>query len=152
MFVDDEVLHHYRSHFPLDVIPFVRSSPASDRFRHIDAVRAFSRALQERGAKRRREYRDRSVTLVTAGGPAVSQTADALMDVLRGKAYEPQQITPKQLPDALDDVALLESILTSEMCVFLLDEQVSYADVLLAMAYDGRRALSNFGIRTTDLH
>jgi hypothetical protein len=135
MFVDDEVLHHYRSHFPLDVIPFVRSSPASDRFRHIDAVRAFSRALQERGTKRRREYRDRSVTLVTAGGPAVSQTADALMEVLRGKAYEPQQITPKQLPDALDDVALLESILTSEMCVFLLDQQVSYADVLLAMAY-----------------
>ncbi len=57
------------------------------------------------------------------------------MEVLRGKAYEPQQITPKQLPDALDDVALLESILTSEMCVFLLDQQVSYADVLLAMAY-----------------
>ena len=32
-------------------------------------------------------------------------------------------------------MVLLEFILNSEMCVFLLDQQVSYADVLLAMAY-----------------
>jgi hypothetical protein len=57
------------------------------------------------------------------------------MDVLRSNAYDPRQIAPRQLLDALDDVGLLEFILNSEMCVFLLDQQVTYADVLLAMAY-----------------
>ena len=135
MFVDDEVLNHYRVRFPPDAIPFVRSSPASDRFRHVDAIREFRKALESRGTNQRRTYRDRSVTVVAAGGSALSQPTDVLMDVLRSKAYDPRQITPKQLPDALDDVTFLEFILNSEMCVFLLDQQVTYADVLLAMAY-----------------
>src|SRR5215831_11929835 len=135
MFVDDEVLNRYRARFPPDVIPFVRSSPDSDKFRHVDAIREFRKALEDRGMNRKRKYRDRSVTLVTAGGPALSQAADVLVDVLRSKAYDPRQITPRQLPGALDDVGLLEFILNSEMCVFLLDQQVTYADVLLAMAY-----------------
>jgi hypothetical protein len=58
-----------------------------------------------------------------------------MMDVLRGKAYDPRPIIPIRLAAALDDVELLEAILSSEMCVFLLDQQVSYADVLLAMAH-----------------
>jgi hypothetical protein len=57
------------------------------------------------------------------------------MGVLRGKNYVPNQITPSQLPDALDDVGLLEDIMNSEMCVFLLDQQVTHADVLLGMAH-----------------
>lgn len=135
MFVDDEVLNQYRARFPPDVIPFVRSSPASDRFRHVGAVRDFKKALDDGGRSRRRRYRDRSVTLVTAGGTALAPLTDVLMDVLRNKAYDPRQISPRQLPDALDDIELLEAILTSEMCVFLLDQQVTSADVLLAMAY-----------------
>jgi hypothetical protein len=135
IFVDDELLTSYRARFPPDVIPFVRSSPASDRFRHVDAIREFSKALESTGRNHKRRYRDRSVTVIAAGGPALSQATDALMDVLRSKAYEPRQITSKQLPDALDDVRLLEFILNSEMCVFLLDQQVTYADVLLAIAY-----------------
>ena len=134
MFVDDEVLNRFRECFPADVIPFVRSSPAADRFRHVDAIREFRKALESRGANLRR-YRLRSVTLITAGGPVLSQATDVLMDVLRNKNYEPRQITPRQLPDALNDVRLLEFILNSEICVFLLDQQVTYADVLLAMAY-----------------
>jgi hypothetical protein len=39
MFVDDEVLNRNRDRFPDDAIPFVRSAPAADRFRHADAVK-----------------------------------------------------------------------------------------------------------------
>jgi hypothetical protein len=135
MLVDDEVLNRHRARFPPDVIPFVRSAPDSDRFRHVDAIKEFRKALEDRSTNRKRKYRDRSVTMVTSGGPRLLQAADALMDVLRSKAYDPKQITPRQLPDALDDVELLETLMSSEMCVFLLDQQVTYADVLLAMAY-----------------
>src|SRR5262245_6663227 len=110
MFVDDEVLNRHRERFPEDAIPFVRSAPASDRFRHVDAVRDFKRALEDRSRSRKRRYRDRSVTLVAAGGSPLGQTIDVLMDVLREKAYNPRQIAPGQLPGALDDVELLEAI------------------------------------------
>ena len=135
MFVDDEVLNRHRARFPPDVIPFVRSAPDSDRFRHVDAIKEFRKALEDRATNRKRKYRDRSVTVVTAGGPSLLHGADALMGVLRDKAYDPRPITPSQLPDALDDVGLLEVIMNSEMCVFLLDQQVTHADVLLGMAY-----------------
>jgi len=135
MFVDDEVLSHYRDHFPPDVIPFVRSSPSSEQFRHVDAVRAFRKALQDRETIQRRGYRDRFIAVVTADRPALSLVADEVMDVLRNKAYEPRPIMPIRLAAMLDNVELLETILSSEMCVFLLDQQVSYADALLAMAH-----------------
>jgi hypothetical protein len=57
------------------------------------------------------------------------------MDILRTKSYLPVRVTSEQLSSALDDVQVLESILTAEICVFLLDEKVTYANVLLAMAY-----------------
>ena len=57
------------------------------------------------------------------------------MEILGSKSYNPQQIRPAQLSDALVDVELLEIILSSELCVFILDEQLSHADVLLAMAH-----------------
>jgi hypothetical protein len=91
-FVDDEVLNRYRARFLPDVIPFVRSSPAADRFRHVDAIREFRKALEGRGTNQKRKYRDRSVTVVTAGGPALSQATDVLMDVLRSKAYDPVKL------------------------------------------------------------
>ena len=132
VFVDDEVLNRHRAHFPPDAIPFVRSAPDSDRFRHVDAVGDFRKALQDARRSRRR-YRDRAVTVVTAGGEALARPTELVMDLLQSKSYAPQRIAPQA--DALDDVAVLESILSSEMCVFLLDQQISYADVLLAMAY-----------------
>ena len=132
VFVDDEVLNRHRAHFPPDAIPFVRSAPDSDRFRHVDAVGDFRKALQDARRSRRR-YRDRAVTVVTAGAPALVRPTEQVMDLLQSKSYAPQRIAPQA--DALDDVAVLEAILSSEMCVFLLDQQISYADVLLAMAY-----------------
>src|SRR5215467_14384313 len=107
MFVDDEVLNRHRARFPQDAIPFVRSSPASDRFRHVDAIREFIKSLEGRGANQKRRYRDRSVTVVTAGDPIFARTADLVMDLLRTKAYDPRQISPSQLPDGLEDVQLL---------------------------------------------
>ena len=135
LFVDDEILNRYRSRFPGDAVPFVRSSPASDRFRHIEAVREFKKTLEIRGSSERPRYRDRSVVLVSASTPAVKNIADVLMDALHSRSYSPRQIAPEQLPRALDDVELLESILSAEFCVFLLDQQVTYANVLFAMAY-----------------
>jgi hypothetical protein len=135
LFVDDEILNRYRSRFPIDAIPFVRSSPASDRFRHIEAVKDFKKTLESRRSSERRLYRDRSVILVSAGSPAVLNIADVLMDALHSRSYSPQQIAAEHLPHALDDVELLESILNAEFCVFLLDQQVTYASVLFAMAY-----------------
>jgi hypothetical protein len=135
MFVDDEVLNRYRVRFPKDAIPFVRSSPASDRFRHIEAISDFRGALKKRGRIEGRTYLDRSVTLVSAAHPAIGETADIIMDILRTKSYLPVRVTSEQLSSALDDVQVLESILTAEICVFLLDEKVTYANVLLAMAY-----------------
>jgi hypothetical protein len=135
IFVDDEVLNRNRDRFPDDAIPFVRSAPEADRFRHAGAVKDFTEELKRRSSTQARKYRYRSVTMVateTTGIPAVS---DILMDVLRDKTYTPQQIKLVRASDAFDDIRILETILNSELCVFLLEQNVSYADVLLAMAY-----------------
>jgi hypothetical protein len=135
MFVDDEVLNRNRDRFPDDAIPFVRSAPAADRFRHADAVKGFAEALKQRSSTQARKYRYRSVTLIAADSAAIPPVSDILMDMLRDKAYNPQPIKLIRVADAFDDVRVLESILNSELCVFLLDQNVTYADVLLAMAY-----------------
>jgi hypothetical protein len=61
MFVDDEVLNRYRVRFPKDAIPFVRSSPASDRFRHIEAISDFRGGI-EKAWSNRRENVSRSIS------------------------------------------------------------------------------------------
>jgi hypothetical protein len=91
--------------------------------------------LKQRSSTQARKYRYRSVTLIAADSAAIPPVSDILMDMLRDKAYNPQPIKLIRVADAFDDVRVLESILNSELCVFLLDQNVTYADVLLAMAY-----------------
>jgi hypothetical protein len=135
IFIDDEVLSTHRPRLPRDAIPFVRESPASDRFRHGEVIRKFKRQLEERsGYFRERNYRDRSVAVI-ASEPKFSPAIDDVMDVLRSNAYNPKKISTKQLSNILDEANQIESILDSEFCVFLLDTGVTPAHVALAVAH-----------------
>jgi hypothetical protein len=79
IFVDDELLNRYRDRFPTDAIPFVRSSPASDRFRHIDAIREFRKALADRGTSGKEKI-SRSVRHFGYGGWTRPRTGRRYLD------------------------------------------------------------------------
>ena len=135
LFIDDEVLNRYRTQFPPDAVPFMAASPARDRARHIKAIHDFKDRLEKLGQPQMRSYRDRQATVVAAGGKAIAEAAEGVIALLDQSSYEVTLYRGRQVLAAFEDVALFETLLSSELCVFLLDARVSYADVIMGMAH-----------------
>jgi hypothetical protein len=134
LFVDDDILGQYRSDFPSDAVPFVYTSPESGQFRHRQAVEKFRNALENRQLRARREYNDRQATIVAAGSQTISDAADQIRESLI-KNFRVMHIKADQLRTTFDNNFLLETLLASELCVFLLDTQLTTVDLALAMAH-----------------
>src|SRR5215469_3202006 len=132
VFVDDDLLGQFPNQFPGDAVPFVYRSPESGQFRHRQAVDKFRNYLKNQSVIRHREYRDRQATIVTAGDKGISDSADQVREAL-SKNYQVGLFKADQIQTVLDNNALIETLLTSELCVFLLDTKLSNADVALAM-------------------
>lgn len=133
LFVDEGVLQRYPTQFPQDAVPFVPGSLASGRFRHRQAIENFKEKLA-REERRYRVYKDRQATVVAAGRKAILQATEEIRDILAA-TYRVQVFKGKHLVTAFDDVSLFETLLESEVCVFLLDTHVTYVDVILGMAH-----------------
>ena len=134
LFVDDEVLGRHRSQFPKDAVPFVSDALNRDRARHQQAIRAFKARLEAQGTRAPRRVLDRQASLVAAGGKPLAEAADAIADILR-TSYDVKQFRGRTALSAFEDVALFETLVQSELCVFLLDRKVTNADVLMGMAH-----------------
>jgi hypothetical protein len=134
LFVDDDILGKFPSDFPNDAVPFVYTSPESGQFRHRQAVEKFRGLLKNPSLIHRREYNDRQATIIAAGDQRISDAADQVREALT-RNYRVTYFKADQLRTTFDNNLLLESLLTSELCVFLLDTQLTNADLALAMAH-----------------
>ncbi len=135
LFVDDGVLARHRDRFPADAIPFVADVPARDRRRHEEKIRSFRDRLEKYAARPSRRFRDRQATLVAAPGKVIADAAHSVADVLTTTGFDVKLVRGKQDLAGFEDVGLFESLLASELCVFLLDTKLSAADVLMGMAF-----------------
>lgn len=134
LFVDDEILGQFPTDFPSDAVPFVYTSPESGQFRHRQAVEKFRGLLKNHLLVRRREYNDRQATIIAASDKRISDATDRVREAL-AKQYRVTYFKADQLRTTFDNSLLLETLLSSELCVFLLNTQLTTADLALAMAH-----------------
>ena len=55
--------------------------------------------------------------------------------ILRAEEYAPSVKSAASMDDAFDNIDVFESMLDSELCVFVLGKELSYSDLYLAMAH-----------------
>jgi hypothetical protein len=136
LFVDDQVLNHFPSMFPPSAIPFFHEAPETEMTRHVDAIGQFRRILSSGGARPPRTYQPNEAAVVVGEGPVLRDAASHVAAILRSQQYNPRVINAsKSLDETFDDIDDFESLLRSELCVFVLDRDLSYADLFLAMAH-----------------
>lgn len=135
LFVDDLILNRYRSDFPEDAVPFVSDRPERDSNLHDESIRVFKQKLENASFPPIRPHSARLATLVVPERKILLHAADGVADILRSEGYEVRALKGQVLQKAFDDIRLLESLLSSEICVFVLGDRLSYANVTLAMAH-----------------
>jgi len=136
LFVDDQVLNRFSSMFPASAIPFFHEAPETEMARHVDAIGQFRKILAGGGARPPRKYQPNEAVVVSGDVPLLRDAASHVAAILRSQQYSASVINvAKGLDEAFDDINDFESLLRSELCVFVLDRDLSYADLLLAMAH-----------------
>jgi hypothetical protein len=135
LFVDDQVLELDRSTFP-SAIPFFHQAPETELTRHVEAIGQFRRTLTSGAAWQPRQYTPKQATIFGGEGAILRDAASHVAAVLRRENFEPIMVpAATNLDQAFDNIGVFESVLNSELCVFVLGRDLSYSDVLLAMTY-----------------
>jgi hypothetical protein len=135
LFVDSQILEENQSAFPSTAVPFYHENPETELTRHVEVISEFRRTLTS-GARPPRLYNPYEVTVIAGGGPLLRDAASHVSAILRTAGYRPRaRAAAEGLDQAFDDIDTFESLLSSELCVFVLGTQLAYADVLLAMAH-----------------
>jgi hypothetical protein len=99
-------------------------------------ISQFRRSLAAGGARPPRQYVARQTTVIAGQGSILRDAASRLAAILRKEGYKPTVVPGATgLDEAFDDIDVLESVLSSELCVFILGKDLSYPDVLLAMGH-----------------
>jgi hypothetical protein len=136
LFVDSQILEENRLAFPSTAVPFYHEDPETELTRHVEVISEFRRTLSGGGARPPRRYNPYEVTVIAGGGPLLRDAASHVAAILRTAGYQPHaRAAAEGLDQAFDDIDTFESLLSSELCVFVLGTQLAYADVLLAMAH-----------------
>jgi hypothetical protein len=135
LFVDDQVLRDHRDLFPRDAVPFFYEAPQRDLDVHVRAIRNFKRALGDEEARRSRVFQSRQATVVAADHDVTTMAAAGVGAVLRAEGFQATVLEERHLTGPFEDINVLEALLDSELCVFLLGERLSNVDLLLAMAH-----------------
>ena len=135
LFVDSQVLSEHRSRFPEYAVPFFHEAPDTERARHTDVIEKFRVKLATGGGRPHRKYSERQATVVAGREPRMRDAASHVEAILRSENYNPLVKYAAGRDEAFDDIDGFESLLNSELCVFLLTKELSYSDVFLAMAH-----------------
>ena len=135
IFVDDQVLNLYRAAFPATAIPFFHEAPETERGCHEEAVEQFRKTLTGGGARPARHYVPKLATVIAGEEPVLRDAASHVAAILRSERYLPTVKNATGLEETFDDIDGFESLLDSELCVFLLGKSLSFSDVYLAMAH-----------------
>src|SRR5215471_3321343 len=136
LFVDDQVLDVHRRSFPATAIPFFHEAPETERSHHLQEIIRFSESLAAGGARPARQYQEKQVTVLVGQGPMLRDAASHVAAILRNDDYNPTVVSAAtNLDDTFENVGIFETILNSELCVFILSKELSYLDLLLAMTH-----------------
>lgn len=134
VFVDGQVLDLHQKDFPASAIPFFHDAPETERAAHVEAISRFH-ALLAHGARPPRQYVKKRATIVANREPILRDAASHVAAILRAERYKTSVKHATKIEAAFDDIDVFESILSSELCVFVLGNDPSASDVYLAMAH-----------------
>jgi len=135
VFVDDQVLTLYRSAFPASAVPFFHDAPETEQAKHVEAITRFRQKLADGGTSPLRKFIPRKATIVAGISPLLRDAASHVAAILRAADYTPAVRRISGLDEAFDDIDAFESLMDSELSVFVLDRDLSFTDVLLSMAH-----------------
>lgn len=136
LFVDSQILEEHPNAFPSTAVPFYHHDPGTELTRHVEAISKFRRDLAGGAARARRPYHACDAMVIPGRGAALRDAASHVAAILRAENYRPRVKAPAEgLQAVFDDIDGFESLLGSELCVFVLGTDLDYADVLLAMAH-----------------
>jgi len=135
LFVDSIILEKFRDDFPKDAVPFIYEEPSFYANLHDSAIKNFRLKLQDSSFTPLALRKRKKATVIAARNKELLQAADGVGAMLATSDYDVFRITGQQLHSALDDVRLLEMLRDSDLCVFVLGDRLSYANVVLGVAY-----------------
>ncbi len=136
VFVDQAIRNTLGSDFPDDVVTFDHENPARDQKLHDIAIRNFKNDLLLTPTFAPLAQRHRKIaTVIPADGAKFEQPAEAVRSILSSAKYHVSTIGRKRVRSAFDDIGIIEQLRQSDICIFILGERLSYASVILGMAY-----------------
>ncbi len=135
LFVDGLVLEQHRSAFPSWAVPFFHEDPGTEVASHFAKIQEFRTTLAREHGRVRRKYEKKLATIVCGKEIVLRDAASHVAAILRDKDYEATVKYASSMDDAFDNIAVFESMLNSEVCVFVLGTDLSYSDLYLAMAH-----------------
>ncbi|MVN79316.1 hypothetical protein GO988_23535 [Hymenobacter sp. HMF4947] len=135
LFVDNLVLDRHRLDFPADAVPFLGDElNKSDSVQHRTAIRNFRLEL-ETTYRRVSNASSKRATVVYSQGKDFRRVAQDLAEVLKREGFGITLLSNDWSGRGLDDIRLLETLLESDLCVFMLGEKLSETHIALAMAH-----------------
>jgi hypothetical protein len=134
LFVDGQLITEFPSDFPPWAVPFFHGEPETERIRHVKAIDDFRRNLGN-GFRAQRRYERRRATVIAGNEPQLRDAASHVAAILRKEDYTPTVRYAAGMDEAFDDIDAFESILDSELCVFVLGKALSHSDLYMAMAH-----------------
>jgi hypothetical protein len=135
LFVDGQLLTQFQSQFPPWAVPFFHDEPGTERARHAKAIDDFRRTLGRGISRPLRQYVPKRATVIGGNEPVLRDAANHVAAILRSADYTPAVRCAASMDEAFDDIDVFESMLDSEVCVFVLGKDLSYSDLYLAMAH-----------------
>jgi hypothetical protein len=135
LFVDGQLLAQFQSQFPPWAVPFFHDDPGTERTRHLAAIEGFRKTLAGERGRVRRQYQPKRATVVGGSAPILRDAASQVAAILRAQEYAPSVKYAASMDDAFNNIEVFESMLDSELCVFVLGKDLSYSDLYSAMAH-----------------
>ena len=136
LFVDDQVLNLHKHDFPDTAIPFFHDAPETELTHHVELISRFRKSLAGGGARPPRVYSPKQALIISGQGPVLRDAASHVAAILRKEGYRPAVVSGSAgLDETFDNIDIFESLMSAELCVFVLGRDLSCADVLLAMVH-----------------
>ncbi len=135
LFVDAQILNQFQSQFPSWAVPFFHEDPGTEHTSHVAAIDEFRNTLGRGRRRVLRAYHPKRATVVSGSEPILRDAASHVAAILRADEYATSLKYAESMDDAFDNIEVFESILDSELCVFVLGNELSYSDLYLAMAH-----------------
>lgn len=134
LFVDERILKYHQLDFPEDAVLFSVESPEVHQERHAGSIRDFRTRL-DTFHRPSPSCEPKTVAIVVGEGKGFRKVGEDLVELLRRHGYSPTVIAEKRSGRGLDDIRLLETLWSAELCVFLVGGRLSEAHIALAMAH-----------------